>query len=239
MVAWPRIGDALDRHLPGLGLGGGKPEAGALLKTPRGGRTVAGVIAEIGPALERRWRDRLAAVGIDWPPQGIVLLGLKQEKHLEVWAAAGERRWVRVGDYPIRAASGGAGPKLREGDRQVPEGVYRIVGLNPNSRYHLSMKLDYPNASERAWAARDGRTNLGGDIFIHGRAASIGCLAMGDPAIEELFVLVHGVGRGGVKVVIVPNDLRGGRSALGEAEGVAWLGELHDSLRREVAALAE
>jgi len=71
-----------------------------------------------------------------------------------------------VADYRITAASGTAGPKLREGDRQVPEGIYRIVGLNPNSRYHLSMKLDYPNAFDRHQAARDGRARPGSDIFI-------------------------------------------------------------------------
>lgn len=89
------------------------------------------------------------------------------------------------------AASGGPGPKLREGDLQVPEGVYRLTAFNPNSSYHLSLRVDYPNAEDRAAEDRavarsDRRTSLGGDIFIHGKAVSIGCLAIGDPGIEEL-----------------------------------------------------
>ena len=106
------------------------------------------------------------------------------------------------------AASGHAGPKLKEGDCQVPEGVYRIEYFNPNSRYHHSMKLDYPNADDRAQAARDGRSGLGNDIFIHGKMASIGCLAMGDPAIEELFVMAADTGQENVEIVTVPWDFR-------------------------------
>jgi len=104
--------------------------------------------------------------------------------------------------------SGGPGPKLREGDFQIPEGIYRVIWLHPNSQYHLSMKLDYPNAFDREQARRDGRTNLGGDIFIHGKDISIGCLAVGDPAIEELFVLAARVGVQRVTTVVAPWDLR-------------------------------
>jgi murein L,D-transpeptidase YafK len=132
----------------------------------------------------------------------------------------------------VQAASGGPGPKLREGDRQVPEGLYKLLWLNPNSSYHLSMKLDYPNAFDRGKGRADGRTRLGGDIFIHGRAASIGCLAMGDPAIEELFTLVAEVGVGNVRVTIAPHDLRR-RPA--PTDGPAWVRELYEALAPEVA----
>lgn len=113
-----------------------------------------------------------------------------------------------IASYPIVAASGGPGPKLREGDRQVPEGVYRVEGLNPNSAYHLSIKVGYPNDSDAAHAAAEGRSDPGGDIFIHGKDLSIGCLAIGDDAIEELFVLVEQVGITSADVVIAPHDLR-------------------------------
>ena len=87
---------------------------------------------------------------------------------------------------PILAASGVSGPK-REGDKQVPEGFYRIELLNPNSRYHLSLRVNYPNADDLERARQDGRalSTLGGDIMIHGGSASIGCLALGDPAVGE------------------------------------------------------
>ena len=83
----------------------------------------------------------------------------------------------------VAAASGGAGPKRREGDLQVPEGVYRIDRFNPNSRFHLSLGLDYPNASDRLRGAR----RPGADIFIHGNRVSIGCLAMTDRVIDEIY----------------------------------------------------
>jgi murein L,D-transpeptidase YafK len=137
-----------------------------------------------------------------------------------------------VRDYPVLAASGGPGPKLRQGDLQVPEGFYKILWLNPMSSYHLSMKLDYPNAFDRAQAAREGRTQLGGDIFIHGRDVSIGCLALGDPAIEELFVLVNDVGVGRVRVLIAPHDLR--RHPRPTPAAPAWLDGLYVRLEREL-----
>jgi murein L,D-transpeptidase YafK len=85
-----------------------------------------------------------AQAGVVYPPDELTLLGLKAERSLEVWALSGDS-WSFIKSYPIKGASGNAGPKLREGDRQVPEGIYRIIGLNPNSSYHLSMKLNYPN----------------------------------------------------------------------------------------------
>src|SRR5690606_33287906 len=110
------------------------------------------------------------------------------------WVPDAHGAWVAVHQYPVLAASGQAGPKLREGDRQVPEGFYAIESLHPNSRFHLALRVNYPNQSDRQRAAEDGRTNLGGDIMIHGSNASVGCLAMGDPAAEDLFVLVADVG---------------------------------------------
>jgi len=216
----------------------GWPRVRSILKRFQRKRTVAEVVAEIGPEMANRWREVLTPAGIDWPPPGVALLALKEEKRLEVWARHGNR-WLRIRDYPVLAASGGPGPKLRQGDQQVPEGVYRIVGLNPNSSYHLSMKLNYPNAADLQRAERDGRTNLGGDIFIHGRAVSIGCLAMGDAAIEELFVLVHAVGLPSVKVVIVPNDLRQDRPIHRAEDDAPWVDDLYGELRREIAAFTD
>jgi len=136
----------------------------------------------------------------------------------------------------VLAASGALGPKLLQGDRQVPEGVYRVLWLNPNSSYHLSMKLDYPNAFDRERARRDGRTDLGGDIFVHGRAVSIGCVALGDPAIEELFVLAADVGTARVQAVIAPRDLRV-PSARDPEIASPWAPELYRLVRREMARL--
>ena len=110
----------------------------------------------------------------------------------------------------------------------MPEGVYALAGLNPNSTFHLSIKVDYPNAFDREKARGDGRTNLGGDIFIHGASSSIGCLAMGDPAIEELFVLVADVGFGNTQLIVAPYDLRT-RERPGIST-VSWANELYDTI---------
>src|SRR5258708_6605055 len=71
----------------------------------------------------------------------LAVLVFKSEKRMEVWSGGGPN-WTLLREYPVLAASGASGPKLIEGDRQVPEGVYRIVEMNPNSRFHRSCKLD-------------------------------------------------------------------------------------------------
>lgn len=175
--------------------------------SPRAPRSVEDVLKTFGPDADARLKPAFEKGGLPYPPKEITLLGFKEEKRLELWAQH-KQVWVFVTAFPILAASGVAGPKLRQGDQQVPEGIYRIEGLNPNSRFHLSLKLNYPNAFDRAQARREGRDHPGGDIFIHGRAVSIGCLAMGDAVAEELFVLVARIGIEHVKVILAPRDFR-------------------------------
>lgn len=201
-----------------------------LLLRITGPRTVADAVAKYGPAARARLKPEFARAGVAYPPRRIVLLAFKRENRLSLWA---DGRFIRA--YPILAASGHAGPKLREGDYQVPEGVYRIEWLNPNSSYHLSMKVSYPNAFDRQMAARDGRTRLGGDIFIHGKNVSIGCIALGDRAIEELFTLAADTGPQRIRVVIAPNDLRTAGAIIHEATP-QWAGQLYRAI---ASALAE
>ena len=151
-------------------------------------RSVPGVLKHVGTRVESRLRTYFERAGVSYPPSRLTLIGLKDEMELEVWVEK-DGRWVFITTYDIYAASGNRGPKQTAGDLQVPEGVYRITELNPNSRFHLSMKLDYPNEYDRLMAHYNGRSNLGGNIYIHGRAKSKGCLAVGDANIEELFVL--------------------------------------------------
>ncbi len=165
------------------------------------------VVAKYRARAERVLKPRFRFAGVDWPPQQITLLALKETRRLELWAEyKGEWRFVR--EYRIKGMSGGPGPKLREGDRQVPEGIYRVIKLNPNSGFHLSMKLNFPNEFDLEQAEREGRTDPGSNIFIHGRNVSSGCLAIGDMAIEELFVLTSLIGKENVSVVISPRDFR-------------------------------
>ncbi|MEO0975209.1 MAG: L,D-transpeptidase family protein [Pseudomonadota bacterium] len=197
-----------------------------------GRKTVADVVARIGPQERVRWRAVFAQQGLEYPPAtGVALLVAKAEARLEVWTDGPNPVFLRAVD--VTAASGVAGPKLREGDNQVPEGLYAIEGLNPNSAFHLSLKLDYPNAQDRAHGLADGRTDLGSNIFIHGKASSSGCVAVGDAAIESLFVLVADAGRENVRVVIAAHDPR--VSALQAAGQPQWVGPLYETISAEFA----
>jgi murein L,D-transpeptidase YafK len=166
-------------------------------------------------------------------------VALKQEKQFEVYASGHDSAMRFVRAYPIAAASGSAGPKLRNGDRQVPEGIYAIESLNPNSRFHLALRVGYPNTFDREMAARDARGDLGSDIMIHGGSGSIGCLAMGDEAAEDLFVLAADVGIEKVTLILAPGDLRR-RSESAPRDSTAepaWLGQLYERITTELLNL--
>jgi hypothetical protein len=151
---------------------------------------------------------KFAEAKAPWPPTEITLIGIKDEKVLELHAREKGGPWALVHRYRVLAASGGRGPKLRQGDRQVPEGLYRISFLNPNSAFHVSLRVNYPNAFDRKMAAKEGRKDLGGDIMIHGKNLSAGCLAVGDEAVEEIFTVAAETGLSNVRVIITPTDLR-------------------------------
>jgi len=200
--------------------------------TPAPRATVASRVDEVGAEARARLQPHFARAGVAYPPRALTLVALKDTARVEVWARTADG-WRFVRGYPVMAASGARGPKLREGDLQVPEGVYTIDWLNPNSAYHLSMHVDYPNAFDREHAVGDGRTELGGAIMIHGRAVSVGCLAMGDPAIEELFTLVADTGLRDddgaprVHAILAPTDLRVHPGATPPPDAPAWTGDLY------------
>ena len=196
--------------------------------------TVEQRLAEFGPAVRSRLQREFAAAGVAYPPRELAFLAFKDIRRLQVYArdVSGET-WRFVREYRVLGASGTLGPKLMEGDNQVPEGIYRVDSLNPNSQYHLSIRINYPNAFDREIAQRDGRTNLGGDIMIHGDRYSMGCLAMGDPAAEDLFVLTALTGERNVRVLISPTDFRDLSSRV---PGIVapWLRDLYLELRTEL-----
>jgi murein L,D-transpeptidase YafK len=109
----------------------------------------------------------------------------KQEAELEVWKQDRAGRYALLKTYPICRWSGELGPKIKENDRQAPEGFYTIAPaqMNPNSQYYLSFNMGYPNAYDRAW----GRT--GAELMIHGDCSSRGCYAMTDEQIAEIYAL--------------------------------------------------
>ncbi len=217
--------------LAGCATRGPKPRAARKAPAPP---SVEGVLARVGDAAEARLAPRFARARVPYPPRRVWLLAFKEELKLELWAqGSGPPTFIR--SYAILGASGKAGPKLREGDFQVPEGIYRVLWLNPASRYHLSLRLDYPNAFDRAMARAEGREELGGDIFLHGSDVSEGCIAVGNAAVEELFVLAARVGAEDVRVVIAPNDLRRKRPPTDLKYQPSWLPQLYATIRSELA----
>ncbi|HEY8518319.1 MAG TPA: L,D-transpeptidase family protein [Candidatus Binatia bacterium] len=191
---------------------------------------------------EARLAGRFAARGVLYPPRAVTLVALKDEGRLELWAANDQNSgWRFVRSYLVQATSGRLGPKLRQGDRQVPEGIYRVTALNPRSAYHLSLRLDYPNAFDQARASEEGRTRLGGDIMIHGDRVSVGCLPIGNEAIEELFALAERIGIENLLVVISPMDLRRVDASVAlkrVGRRPPWLAELYADIARALAPFA-
>ena len=196
--------------------------------------TVSRRLEQFGDAARARYAADFQKANCE--AKSLLFVAFKAEKRLEIYARDAQNRWKWVKSYPIVRASGEIGPKLREGDGQVPEGVYEIESFNPNSAFHVSLRVSYPSREDREIAARENRENLGGDIMIHGGAASIGCLAMGDEVAEELFVLAADAGRENVKLVFCPLDFR--RATLPENPNRApWLTQRYAKLREFVAAL--
>jgi hypothetical protein len=201
--------------------------------------TIEDRVAQYGAVARARLRPSFDAAGVPYPPARFLLLGLKQERELQLYAAGPDQllRFVRA--YPILGASGVLGPKLREGDKQVPEGVYSIVYLNPNSVAHLSLALNYPNEFDRAQAMEDGRdlTTLGGDIMIHGGWNSVGCLAIGDRNAEDIFVLAADSNWEQAVVVISPVDFRYRSLPRTYRARSPWVPGLYAWLRDQLAPL--
>ncbi|MCU0450921.1 MAG: L,D-transpeptidase family protein [Bernardetiaceae bacterium] len=134
------------------------------------------------------WQTRLAAAHLAWGRTEVLLRAFKNEQQLEVWArqAGTQQTFCLVHQYPFCTTSGGLGPKRQQGDRQIPEGFYHIQHFNPASNFHLSLGINYPNASDRQLATGP---DPGNAIYIHGNCVTIGCIPLGDEGISELYPL--------------------------------------------------
>jgi len=126
------------------------------------------------------------SLNIEYPAK-IFLRIFKYERKIEMWAySAADTKYVFLKEYPFTSFSGNPGPKRREGDWQIPEGFYIVYDFNPVSNFHLSLKINYPNQSDRILGDSQ---KPGGEIRIHGSNVTIGCIPIGDEAIEELYVI--------------------------------------------------
>lgn len=135
------------------------------------------------------WEEALVTAGVDSVPFDLFLRVFKLEDVIEVWVKPQTiEQYTHLKDYPVCRKSGTLGPKRKEGDRQVPEGFYHIDRFNPNSSFHLSLGINYPNASDKI---RGDQKAPGSDIFIHGACVTVGCLPITNPLIEELYALAE------------------------------------------------
>jgi murein L,D-transpeptidase YafK len=140
-------------------------------------------------ALEKKEKlivENLKNNGIEQSSLQILITAYKAEKKLHIYGKNhGEDTIKLIAEYDICRSSGNLGPKREQGDNQIPEGFYHIDRFNPSSNYHLSLGINYPNASDKKKGLGK---NLGGDIFIHGSCVTIGCLPMTDDKIKEIYL---------------------------------------------------
>ena len=144
---------------------------------------LAGVFDSKEDTLQKEFR----AKGLKWPAKYVYIRSFKYDAQLEVWVKNEAKDKYRLfKTYKVCMQSGTMGPKRLQGDYQVPEGFYYINEFNPHSNYHLSLKLNYPNASDRILSDS---LRPGNAIYIHGSCVSVGCIPVTDNEIEEIYII--------------------------------------------------
>lgn len=143
----------------------------------------------------------------------LFLRAFKKEESLEVWVKEnGKDKFEILRSYEFCTSSGTLGPKRKEGDLQIPEGIYQINHFNPESNFYLSLGLNYPNASDKILSHA---TKPGGSIYIHGNCVTIGCIPITDPKIKELYVMAveaRNAGQNVIQVHVFPDRLDKGKA---------------------------
>jgi murein L,D-transpeptidase YafK len=180
-------------------------------------------------------RESLAKKGFA-PGEPVYLRAFKESSEMELWIQPpGSPVWKHHKTWRIARWSGKLGPKLVMGDGQTPEGFYHTNrdSLNPESRFHLSFDINYPNARDRALGC------TGNLIMVHGSVYSIGCYAMTDPVIEEIYTLVSmAIGHGQTTVPVhcfpfrmKPRRMKQAEKNAGEAAHLAFWRQLEPAWR--------
>ena len=137
--------------------------------------------------VEDSLRKQFEAKKLQWPPQEVYIRSFKYDRLLEVWVKSESKDAFKLfKSYKICMQSGTIGPKRMEGDFQMPEGFYYINEFKPNSNFHLSLGLNYPNASDKILSDS---YRPGNSIYIHGKCLSVGCIAIDNLPIEEVYLM--------------------------------------------------
>lgn len=150
-------------------------------------------------------KSQFEAKGLVWPAKYLYIRSFKYDSQLEVWVKnAKAEKYKLFKTYKICALAGNLGPKRFEGDFQVPEGFYHINEFRPNSKFHMALGVNYPNASDRILSDS---VRPGGDIYIHGSCMTVGCIPITDEPVEELYVLAaltHDAGEDFIPIHVFP-----------------------------------
>ena len=158
---------------------------------------------------KRPWIEHLLHIHqIDTDSFDLLIRAFKFEEDVELWAKNRDtEQYTQIASYKFCSNVGSLGPKRRQGDLQIPEGIYSLSKFNPNSNYHLSLKVNYPNKAD---SLKGYRYDLGGMIFIHGGCNTIGCIPITDDKIKEVYVaayLAHASGQEDIPIHIYPARL--------------------------------
>jgi len=207
-----------------------------ILYKMKGKETVESRILKIEKGAWNRLEQSMKVAGFseDYPKE-IMLVAFKEERILQMYGFKDEVVKL-IKEYPFTAFSGEFGPKIKEGDKQIPEGIYKVEYLNANSSYYLSIKVNFPNSFDQLKTSFEDVRDMGGDIFIHGKAATIGCIPIGDEAIEEVSLVTQKAFNKEVKVIISPRDFRV-NPLYPKIEGIDWENELYDLISEELRIL--
>jgi len=162
-------------------------------------------VSDVYRRIEDTLKRQFTAKKLQWPAKYVYIRSFKYDSELEVWVKneSGED-YKLFKTYKVCALAGTMGPKRIQGDYQVPEGIYYINEFKPNSAYHLSLGLNYPNASDRILGDS---LQPGGEIYIHGSCVTTGCIPITNPQIEELYTITshaRGAGMDFIPVHIFP-----------------------------------
>ncbi len=224
-----------------------KPAQAAVSESPRSGtlkprprrifRSTDEIITLFGEKVRAKLKPIFNGMNLPYPPREMTWVCLKKEKVLLLFAKDGNGKQVQVLCYPIVGSSGGTGPKLKEGDMQIPEGFYRIPSFHPNVVAHMALDVNYPNDEDRARAKAEHRKKLGCDILIHGSRWSSGCLAMGNIPMEELFVLAYDCGIKNIQLIFAPCNLVVQKPEVDFKQRPIWLPSLYKRIKTALKVL--
>ncbi|MCO5237019.1 MAG: hypothetical protein M9933_12190 [Chitinophagaceae bacterium] len=170
-------------------------------------------VADVFQRKEDTLRRQFEVKGLKWPAKYVYLRSFKYDSQLEVWVKNSIHEPYKLfKTFKVCAMAGSLGPKRMQGDYQVPEGFYYITEFKPNSAYHLSLGLNYPNASDKLLSDS---LYPGGDIFIHGSCVTEGCIPITNDQIEDLYVITsyaRAMGQDYIPVHIFPVQFNNPRS---------------------------